>query len=208
MRKVLSVIFTALSVLFLASPYQAKGDDEIAVKTTSYFEGLFNQLKSAAEQDPSADTFRRIMKPAAESIKGFFGATLISPDFVIRQVYNPTHFLARGYDLKKVKELEYFYGLMKENPAPQLSEPGHGSIVQPRLIAMRYPVIKEGNLTNIISMMVRTDNFLEASGLDKCKAYKIICLGKVAESKGELSKDYKEISLKLPSTEWSIRYEK
>lgn len=208
MRKALSIICAVFIALSLSALAKAGGDDEIAVKTKAYFEGLFNQLKSAAEQGPAIDNFRLIMKPIAESVKGFFGATLISPDFVIRQVYNPTHFLARGYDLKKVKELEYFYKLMRENPAPQLSEPGHGSILQPRLIAMRYPVIRDGKLTNIISMMVRTEDFLKASGLDKCKAFKIICLGKLSESKGELSKDYKEISVTLPSAEWSIQYEK
>jgi hypothetical protein len=182
--------------------------DEIGQKTVAYFNNLFDKLKNVAEKDPNVETFRSAMRPVAESVKGFYGGTLIDPDFVIRQVYYPSHFLARGFDLKKVKELTDFYSMMKENPAPQLSEPGHGSIVQPRLIAMRYPVIIDGKLKNIISMMVRTEAFLDATGLDKCKAYKIICRGKLAEGKGKLSENYTQVKLILPSTDWLIQYQK
>jgi hypothetical protein len=96
---------------------------------------------------------------------------------------------------------------MRKAPAPQLSEPGHGSILQPRLIAMRYPVITAGKLQGIVSMMVRTEKFLEAAGLDKCSAYKIICRGVPAEEKGDLSADHREVKLALPSTEWVIQYD-
>ncbi|MBI5049938.1 MAG: hypothetical protein HZC11_03460, partial [Nitrospirae bacterium] len=134
--------------------------DEIGHKAELYFEELFSILRDAAAQDPTADSFKEIMKPGVEKIDGIYGATLIDPDFVIRQVYFHSHFLARGFDLKKVKELDNFYRMMKESPAPQLSEPGHGNLVQPRLIAARYPVIKNGELKNIVSVMVRTQSFL------------------------------------------------
>lgn len=181
--------------------------DEVKEKVEVYFQTLFNRLKEVAAQHPSPENFREKMRPAAEVTEGFYGATLLDPDFVIREVYNPAHFLARGYDLKKVKELQNFYMMMKENPQPQLSEPGHGNIMQPALIAMRYPIFKDGELKGLVSMMVRTEAFLMATGLDKCKAFKIICMGKLAEERGKLSKNYKEIVLKLPSTEWVIQYE-
>ena len=148
------------------------------------------------------------MKPVAEQTEGFYGGTLLDSDLVIAQVYYPTHFLARGYDLKKVKELTAFIKLMQDTPAPQLSEPGHGSLLQPRLIAMRYPVITDGKVQSILSMMVRTEAYLNAVGLDKCKAYRITCLGAVAEEKGKLTKDTKQVKVKLPSTEWVIDYQK
>lgn len=182
--------------------------DEIGLKTIAYFNDLFDKLGKAAEKHPNYDTYREIMKPAADSIEGIYGATLVDPNWVIAQVYYPTHFLARGFDLKKVKELTEFVKLMKEKPAPQLSEPGHGSIMQPRLIAMRYPVIQDGKVKNILSLMVRTDTYLKAVGLDKCSAYKIICKGKLAEEKGELTKNHKEVKLVLPSTDWTIQYDK
>jgi hypothetical protein len=183
-------------------------NDEIGLKTVAYFTTLFDGLANAAQKDPTYDNYREIFKPVAESIEGLYGATLIGPDWVILQVYHPSHFLARGFDLKKVKELTDFYKLMQEKPAPQLSEPGHGSLMQPRLIAMRYPVIKDGKVKNIVSMMVRTPSYLKAVGLDQCSAYKITCKGKLAEEKGKLSKDYKEVKLQLPSTEWVIQYQK
>lgn len=186
----------------------AQDRDEIERNIEVYFEELFIRLKKVAEQDPTIENFRKIMRPVVEETDGLFGATLIDPDFVIQQVYYPSHFLGRGYDLRKVKELKYFYKIMKQNPAPQLSEPGHGGIFQPRLISMRYPVIKDGKLRNIVSIMVRTKSFLKATGLDKCKAFRIICLGKLAEERGMLSENYKEITLELPSTEWVIQYER
>jgi hypothetical protein len=183
-------------------------DDEIGLKTVAYFNTLFDGLGNAAQKDPNYDNYREIMKPVAEGIEGFYGGTLIGSDWVIAQVYYPSHFLARGFDLKKVKELTDFYKMMQEKPAPQLSEPAHGSIMQPRLIAMRYPVIKDGKVKNILSMMVRTEAYLKDVGLDKCSAYKITCKGKLAEEKGKLGKDYKEVKLQLPSTEWVIQYKK
>jgi hypothetical protein len=209
---ILLVIFFA-SAAFCEQP-SAKdinndpNNDEIGKKTIAYFNDLFGKLAKAAEKDPNYDTYREIMKPHAESIEGFYGGTLLDSDWVIRQVYYPSHFLARGYDLKKVKELTDFYQMMKTNPAPQLSEPAHGSIMQPRLIAMRYPVIRDKKVKNILSMMVRTEEYINAVGLDKCKAYKIFCRGKLAEEKGKMSGNSKEVKLSLPSTEWVIQYEK
>lgn len=200
-----------LGIIFIHTSFfplvYAQDKDEIGQKVKVYFETLFSRLKDAAGQAPTRETFRQTLKPLAESIDGFYGATLVDSDWVIREVYFPSHFLARGYDLKKVKELEYFYRRMQENPAPQLSEPGHGSILQPRLIAMRYPIMKEGKFIGFISLMLRTQAFLKAVGLDKARAYKITCLGKLAEQEGELSAAGKEVTVELPSTKWEIRYE-
>jgi hypothetical protein len=193
---------------FGADPNCDPNNDEIGIKTCAYFNDLFGKMVQAAQKDPNYDNYREVMKPVAESVKGFYGGTLVDTDWVIWQVYYPSHFLARGYDLKKVKELTEFQKLMKEKPAPQLSEPAHGSLVQPRLIAMRYPVVVNGKLKNILSMMVRTQAYLKAAGLDECSAYKIICQGKLAEEKGTLGKDFKQVKVKLPSTEWTIQYKK
>jgi len=160
-----------------------------------------------AEQKPTVDTFRDLMKPQIEKIDGLFGATLINADWEIRQVYFKRDFLAVGFSLKKVKELDGFRKLMEEKPAPQLSEPGHGNIVQPRLIAMRYPMIKDGKMTSMVSMMIRTEAFLKAVKLDTCKAFKFTCLGKEAESRGTLTDARKQVKIVLPSTEWVIEYE-
>ena len=182
---------------------------EAALKTAveSYFSDLFQRLEKAAEQVPTEASFREVMKPQIENIDGLFGATLIDADWEIRAVYFKRDFLAVGFSLKKVKQLDQFRTLMTEKPAPQLSEPGHGSLIQPRLIALRYPVLKDGKMTDMVSLMIRTESFLKAVGLNKCKAFKIICQGKDAESKGTLSEKRKEITIPLPSTEWIIQYE-
>lgn len=209
---VVSMLLTSLAVF--GQDEQKKGfifdpaEDLVGQKTAAYFGTLFAKMEKAAAQSPDYDTFRTVMKPAAESIKGFYGGTLLDADWIIKQVYYPSHFLARGFDLKKVKELAVFIKKMKEKPEPQLSEPGHGSIIQPRLIAMRYPVVKDGKVQCILSMMVRTEEYLKAVGLDQCKAYRITCLGVVAEEKGDLSKTAPKVRLELPSTEWVIEYEK
>lgn len=147
-----------------------------------------------------------ITGPVVSQIEGFYEATLIGPDFVIRQVYYPSHFLARGYDFKKEKELEGFCNLMRANPAPHLGCPGKGGIARPHLIPLRYPIIKDGKLKNIVSLLVRTEYFLKAAGLDKYKFFQIICGGKIAETKGKLPVSYQEARVKLPAGEWAIRY--
>ena len=182
-------------------------EPEMQTAVTTYFGDLFQRLGKAAEQSPTEETFRSIMKPQIENVAGLFGATLINEEWEIRQVYFKRDFLAVGFSLKKVKELDGFRTQMAKDPAPQLSEPGHGNIMQPRLIAMRYPVVKDGKMVSMVSMMIRTDYFLKAVGLSTCKAYKITCLGKEAERSGTLSDKQKTVRIALPATEWVIQYE-
>jgi hypothetical protein len=173
----------------------------------SYFGDLFQRLGKAAAQGPTAGNFRTVMKPQIETVAGLFGATLINADWEIRQVYFKRDFLAVGFSLKKVKELDAFRKVMAEKPGPQLSEPGHGNLLQPRLIALRYPLVKDGRMVGMVSMLVRTEAFLKAVKLDTCKAFKITCRGQEAERKGTLSAARQQVKLVLPATEWLIEYE-
>ena len=192
---------------FVPQLARAQAPEGMEQKVQLYFDDMFLKLKIVADQQPNAANFRQIAQPVLKSIPGLFGGSYIDNDWVIRQSLFAIHAMARGFSLKGVKELHYFQDKMKEAPGPQLSEPGHGSIVQPRLIAMRYPVMKDGKVQGIVSMMVRTGSFTRAVGLDDVKAYKIICLGKVAEEHGKLSDKFKEFKINLPSTEWVIQYE-
>jgi hypothetical protein len=204
MRKRLAVL--ALLCAVPAVP-AAQTTDPIGAAVEAYFTAVFSQLGKVAAQNPTRATFREAMKPAAESVDGFFGGTLINADFVIIQSYYKIHALANGTDLKKIRQLDYFWRLMRTAPGPQLSEPGHGSILQPRLISMRYPILTDGRLQGIVSIMIRTENFMQAVGLDQCRAYQIVCRGELAETKGTLSGQHREVALALPSTEWVIRYD-
>ena len=200
--------FVTIVLLLIALTVRAAQiEDPVGIAVETYFNTVFTKLGEVAAQKPTHDTFRAAMKPAAESVDGFFGGTLINSDFVIDQSYYKFHALANGFDLKKVRQLDYFWDLMRTAPAPQLSEPGHGSIIQPRLIAMRYPVITDGKLRSVVSMMVRTEKFTKATGLDKCRAYRIICRGAPAEEKGILSAHPRGATLSLPATEWVIQYD-
>ena len=199
----------AATIGLFACDVWAEAPEEAVLKTAveTYFNDLFERLGKVAEQAPTKASFRKMMKPQIEKIDGLFGATLIDEDWEIRAVYFKRDFLAVGFSLKKVKELDGFRTLMAKSPAPQLSEPGHGSIVQPRLIALRYPMLKDGKMTGMVSMMIRTESFLKAVGLTNCKAYTITCQDKEAESEGTLSEQHKEVKISLPSTEWVIQYE-
>ena len=197
----------AAAALAVCTGQAAPTEAELKASVETYFSDLFQRLGKAAAQAPTADTFRDVMKPQIEKIDGLFGATLINADWDIKQVYFKAHYPATFYSLTKVSELDAFRKLMKEKPAPQLSEPGHGSIIQPRLIALRYPVIRDGKMVSMVSMMIRTEAFLKAVKLDTCKAFTFTCLGKEAESRGTLSGARKEVKIALPSTEWVIQYE-
>ena len=197
---------TALATTGLLTATPVPADDPIGLAVEAYFNGAFDGLKAVAEKQPTPDTFREAIKPLVESTDGFFGGTLIDTDFKIRQVYFKRNALARGYDLKKVKQLTVFWNEMRENPTPQLSEPARGNIMQPRLVAMRYPVIKDGKLAAVVSMMVRTEAFLEATGLDKVKGYRITCRGVKAEEEGKLADPVQSVALTLPANEWLIEY--
>lgn len=203
----LSVLLGLLALPLSAAPPVQPPDDPVGRATADYFAVLFDRLKAVADQQPTVDTFRAAMKPLAEATPGFFGGSFIDTDFVIREVYHPRDFLARGYDLKKVKQLDPFWDLMRKEPAPQLSEPGHGNLVQPRLIAMRYPVLKEGRLTAVVSFFVRTEAFLKAVGLDQARAYRITCRGEPAEEKGRLGGQPRAVTVSLPANEWFIEYQ-
>ena len=191
---------------FAAAAQVQPPDDPVGKAVAAYFEKTFANLKAVADRQPTKDTFREAMKPLEDATAGFFGGSYIDTDFVIREVYYPRDFLARGFDLKKVKQLDYFWDLMRKNPTPQLSEPGHGSIVQPRLIAMRYPVLKDGKLTAVVSFFVRTGAFLDAVGLGDAKGYRITCRGVLAEEDGKLGTSPKSVTVALPANEWLIEY--
>ena len=201
--------FLALGVLPFAAAAQVQPpDDPVGKAVAAYFDRTFANLKAVADRQPTKDTFREAMKPLEDATEGFFGGSYIDTDFVIREVYYPRDFLARGFDLKKVKQLDYFWDLMRKNPTPQLSEPGHGSIVQPRLIAMRYPVLKDGKLAAVVSFFVRTEKFLDAVGLGDAKGYRITCRGVLAEEDGKLGDNPKSVTVSLPANEWLIEYAK
>lgn len=207
MQRLMRIFSICTALCLFASASMATPDEtQMAASVQNYFSGLFNKLNNAASQHPTPDTFRATMKPLISEIDGLYGATLIDDSFVIRQVYFSRNFLARGFDLKKVKELDYFWERMRTTPTPQLSEPGHGSIVQPRLIAMRSPILRDGKLVGVVSLMVRTEAFLKATGLDHCQAYRITCRGQLAESDGELGNHPHRVHMTLPATDWLIEY--
>ena len=199
----------ALGALPFAAAAQVQPpDDPVGKAVAAYFDKTFADLKAVADRQPTKDTFRAAMKPLEDATDGFFGGSFIDTDFIIREVYYPRDFLARGFDLKKVKQLDHFWDLMRKNPTPQLSEPGHGNIVQPRLIAMRYPVLKDGQLTAVVSFFVRTEKFLEAVGLGNAKGYRIVCRGVLAEEDGKLGANARRVTVALPANEWVIEYAK
>lgn len=206
MKKIVLGIFFLVVAASLGTAASVPANDPVGQKVEVYFNDVFAKLRLAADAVSGPDDFRKAMKPVVSGVPGIFGGSYIDENWVIREVLFPSHFLARGFDLKGVEELHYFQDKLKEAPGPQLSEPAHGSIAQPRLIAMRYPIVREGKVRGLVSMMVRTAFFLKAVGLDKAKAYEIICLGQSAQTHGTLGDDYKEIRLSLPSTEWVIRY--
>ena len=197
-----------LALPFVSSAQVQPPDDPVGKAVAAYFDKTFANLKAVADRQPTKDSFREAMKPLEDATAGFFGGSFIDTDFVIREVYYPRDFLARGFDLKKVKQLDYFWDLMRKNPTPQLSEPGHGNLVQPRLIAMRYPVLKDGKLSAVVSFFVRTEKFLEAVGLGDAKGYRIVCRGVLAEEDGKLGTKARRVTVALPANEWVIEYAK
>jgi hypothetical protein len=201
-----TVILAGAMILPRTGMAKLQNEDPVERAVKTYFATSFERLKEVADKKPTVDTLRADMAPLVKQTDGFFGGTLIDTNFVIRQVYNPRDFLARGFDLKKVRQLDDFWAMMQRAPTPQLSEPAHGNIMQPRLIAMRYPIITDGKLTAIVSMMVRTGAFLKATGLDQCKGYRITCRGTLAEEYGKLTGDTRRVTLALPATEWVIEY--
>jgi hypothetical protein len=208
-KAILAMAAALAGVLATTAALATEDQDPVAKAVTTYFEQCFKDLKMVADTNPTTETFRREMKTVAEKTKGFFGGTLIDTNFVIAEVYFKRDALARGYDLKKVRELDSFWKKMRAKPEPQLSEPGHGNLLQPRLVAMRYPFLTaDGRLRGIVSMMVRTESFLKATKLDECSAFQIEVDNKTAEEQGKLSAAPREIRLSLPSTEWMIRYDK
>lgn len=206
MKKKMGVLMVLTTVAFLSPAFADKAADDMAAAVTRYVASVMKGLREVAEQQPTVETFRTQMKPFMDATPGVFGASLIDTNFVIRQVYYRRDFLAVGFDLKRVHELDLFWKLMQQKPDAQVSEPGHGSLIQPRLVAMRYPVLVDGQLKGIVSAMLHTDDFLKGAGLGSCSAFKIICLGKLAEEKGDLGNSYHECKIALPSTEWVIQF--
>ena len=210
MRKAWGMVACGLVLAGVAdgvSGVAAPAETNVIAAVETYFDGLFDRLERVAEQQPTEATFRALMKPEIEKLGGFYGASFINPEWEIRAVHSRRHALAVGYSLTKVKQLDAFRKKMAEKPAPQLSEPSDGGLMRPSLITMRQPVMKDGKLAGMVSLIVRTEHFLRAVGLDACAAYAITCDGVEAERKGVLSDQRKRVVIPLPSTEWTIEYE-
>lgn len=180
---------------------------QLVASVQAYFTNIVGRLEQVATNAPTAETFRGVLKPAVASLDGFYDASLLSADWIILQVGDPSHFLGVGYDLKKVKALDPFRGRMAEAPGPQVSEPAAGGWMSPRLISVRVPVRVEGNVVRIVSLMVRTDAFLKAVGLADCRAFAITCGEVKAERKGKLTPAATRVEVPLPATRWVIEYE-
>jgi hypothetical protein len=205
--KRIAAILCGLAALMSLRADAAPAADEMKLAVETYFSDLFGRMSNAVAKAPTETSFRDVMKAEIVGVEGLFGGSLIDASWVIREVLYRRDGLAVGVDLAEVKELDGFRTKMAEAPGPQLSEPGQGGLFQPRLISMRYPVMKDGKMDRMVSIMVRTEAFLSAVKLDKCKAFRITCLGKLATSKGKLSKAKRSVTIRLPSTEWVIEYE-
>lgn len=180
---------------------------QMVASVQAYFTNLVGRLEQAATNAPTAQTFREVMRPHVAGLDGFYDASLISADWIILQVYDRSHFLGVGYDLKDVPELDAFRTHMAATPGPQVSEPASGGWMSPRLISVRVPVRVDGRVTNILSLMVRTEFFLRAVGLADCRAFAITCGDKATERKGKLSPSATRVEVPLPATRWILEYE-
>jgi len=183
-------------------------DDAVGRAVHGFFLARFREVQDVADRQPPPEMFRAAAKPLAETTPGFYDASLIGPDFVIRQVYDRMDGLAVGYDLKKVKPLREFWRMMREQPGPQLSEPARGMPWEPRLTTLRVPFFTpDGKLAGIVSLIFRTSALVQTAGLESCPAWRITCRGQPAESQGTLPETgTRRVTLRLPATEWVIDY--
>jgi hypothetical protein len=181
--------------------------DPIGVAVEAYFTAVFDEMGKVAAKQPTKDTFRELMKPVEENIDGFTGGSFLDDKYIIQESYKDHIISPVGHDLKKVKELKYFFVMMDEKPAPQLSEPAHIPFY-PSFTSLRYPVLNDkGELTGVISVFVRTKHFMETTMLSQCRAYTITCRGILEERKKRVSDEAKKVTVQLPSTEWVIVYD-
>jgi len=181
--------------------------DPIGEAVKAYFTAIFDEMEKVAAKQPTKETFRELMKPVEKNVAGFTDGSFIDNKYVIQESYKD-HFISPvGYDLHKQDELKVFFVMMDDKPAPQLSEPAHIPFY-PSFTSLRYPVLNDkGELTGIISVLIRTKHFIETTMLDQCRAYTITCRGTLAEKKRRVSKEAKKVTVQLPSTEWVIVYD-
>ena len=206
-------ILCLFPVAILAGTYQkshiTQEEPPLRQRVENYFKPGFALLEKAAKKQPDKKTFRKIMKPLVRNFDGFAEATLLDKDFIIRKTYYKRDVAAVGYDLKKTACLKNFHTEMLKHPSPQISGPTKPHLMQPSVIVLRMPVLSDKKeLTWVLSLMIKTDHFLKATGLDTCKACRITCQDGCSICKGKLSKKHKQITVKLPSAEWVIEYEK
>jgi len=125
MKSALRILMFSTWTAAMAAP-TVRADDAgagMAAAVSNYVAGVMQGLQAVADRSQRRTHSASRLKPFMDKTPGVFGASLIDTNFVIRQVYFRRDFLAVGYDLKKVRELDCFWKLMREKPAPQLSEP-------------------------------------------------------------------------------------
>jgi hypothetical protein len=164
-------------------------------------------LASAARQRPTPKTFRDVMQPLVIGLDGFRGATLLGSDFVIRQVYFKRHAGGIGYDVKSLDALKGFYDMMCDDPAPQISGPTRARLWRPSCVALRHPIVRDGELLGVVSLFVGTETFLGGTALADCNAFRISAPDVESLIKGKLSPQCRHVVVKLPSTEWTVEYD-
>ena len=151
----MKVFVFVLFVCGLCRAAYAESDD-------AYFARVIAAAENVAQQGPTPATFRALMRPVAESTEGFYDATLIDARHVIVQVYDPLHFLARGYDLGRVPQLADAWRAMDAHPEPQITRPASGGFATPRLVSVRVPLVREGKAVLFVSIMIRAAAYEKA----------------------------------------------
>jgi hypothetical protein len=192
---------------FVCQTACAGAADPLQQQLQSAAQKYVDVLASAAAEHPSSKTFRDVMRPLVNGLKGFRGATLLGPDFVIRQVYYRRHAGGIGYDVKSHDALKGFYTMMCEAPAPQVSGPTRARLWRPSYVALRHPIVRDGELLGVVSLFVGTDTFLQGTALANCGAYRISSPDVESVSKGSLPPECRRVVVKLPSTEWTVEYD-
>ncbi len=203
--------YTGIALLLvgsLAAQYGAALEENpIAVALQSSVQKYVDILSEAAEQNPTKNTFRRIMKPYVTDLPGVRAATLLDPDFKIRQVYFRRHFAGIGYDVKSQDVMKSFFTMMTQKPEPQISGPTLPKLLRPSFVALRHPIMRDNSLTGVLTMFIATDTLLAQAGLLDGTAYRITSPDVGVVSKGTLSEHCQKTVIPLPSTQWTIEYD-
>jgi hypothetical protein len=205
-HKTIVALVIALALNASAFAAHLPEDDAVGKKVDRYFERLGIELQASADKKPTSKTFASDIKNVVWTNEDLCGAYFLDTDWIVRKSLFPLQIFMVGHDYRTDPSLDHYRTMVTAFREPKLLAPMPRTFIRPGRITMTCPVFDALRVTGYLSVEVSTQRWLNAVGLDRAKAYRIVCDGKESLKKGKIPFEHHTVTMSMFSSTWVIEY--